>query len=336
MFGERGATSPIALLLMAALAVVMVGAVGVFVFDAVPGVLQDPPEASVDVTVEANGANAQTLVFSHQGGDALPVGEFVLFVDDGGSVSAVPLATFSRRSADNDGTLRAGEVLGTTNLVSSTSVTVRVVHEPSNTVVSTARVPVPDSSPQVTDFETRAPTNTYAGSQNGQGETTAEDGGATVTMRGNQWRYVDHAYTVTPDTVLAFEFDSTAEGDIHGIGLETDENSQDNSRVVQVFGTQNWGENVSQFSGLEYYELGDGWVRYEVPIGQLYTGPTDYLVFVTDCDPTSAVASGTPDGKCKSLTAAGDPDAVSRFRNVRVYENTTSPSIQTAPATVGN
>ncbi|WP_267641611.1 type IV pilin [Haloarchaeobius amylolyticus] len=329
MFGERGATSPVGLLLMAALAVVMVGAAGVVVFDAVPGVLADPPEASVDATVAANGANAQTLVVTHRGGDALPVEEFVVFVDDGGTVSETPLSAFLRRSADNDGKLRAGEAFGTTNLLSSSQVTVRVVHEPSNTVVAEARPPVPDSSPQVTDFDQQAPTQTYAGSQNGDGETTATDGGATVTMRGNQWRYIDHSYNVTSDTVLAFEFDSTAEGDIHGIGLADDKDNQDASRVVQVFGVQNWGENVSQFSGAAYYELGDGWVRYEVPIGQLYTGNTDYLVFVTDCDPNGP---SHPANKCPAQNADGEPTAVSRFRNVRVYENTSSPAIRPVAA----
>ncbi|WP_435359777.1 type IV pilin [Haloarchaeobius sp. DFWS5] len=326
MLGDRGATSPVAVLLMVAVALVMVAATGVFVFDAVPGVLQDPPQASVDVTVEAAGGDAQTLVLAHQGGDELPVDEAVLVVDDGGTSTRIPLSSFSRRSADTDGRLVASEVLGVTHLLSNPSVTVRLVHDPSNTVIGRQTLST-GTTPTVADFELGSGVQSFAtGNQDRAGESTVEDGGATVTMRGNQWKYVDYSYTVTEDTMLAFDFRSDSEGDIHGIGFETDTTTQSASRVVQVAGIQNWGENVSQFASAEYYAVGDGWVRYEVPIGELYrdnghTGSADYLLFVTDCDPNGP--SGPVSG-CPSQTAGGDPTAGSQFRNVHVYENSTA------------
>ncbi|RMG15754.1 MAG: hypothetical protein D6728_00050, partial [Cyanobacteria bacterium J055] len=45
-----------------------------------------------------------------------------------------------------------------------------------------------------------------------------------VEISGNSWKKVDlgNGYTITENTILEFDFQSTAEGEIHGIGFDTD------------------------------------------------------------------------------------------------------------------
>jgi len=124
---------------------------------------------------------------------------------------------------------------------------------------------------------------------------TIEDGGNTLHLGpGNTWKKIDFAYSVTPDTVLEFDFQSDAEGEIHGIGLD-DNNTHSDNTTFRVYGTQNWG--IGDFDNYS----GSDWQTYEIPIGEYYTGDMIYMFFVNDHD-------------------HGDT-AESLFRNVRVvYE----------------
>jgi FlaG/FlaF family flagellin (archaellin) len=321
----RGSASPLGTLLMVALALVVVGATGAVVFGFVPALGEPAPSASVDVRAESAGANAPRLVLTHDGGDALAIDEFDVVIRDGGTTTRVPLSAFGNRTGTTDGVADAGDALRTTFLLDGPT-TVELVHKPSGNVVLDQAVSLPDASPAVVDMAASDPTKSFESGQDGAGDTIVEDGGATVSLEGDQWKYVDYDYDVTTDTVLAFEFNATARGEIHGIGLEDDQ-GQTGRRIVQVFGVQEWGENVTDIAGAssdEYYELGDGWVRYEIPIGQLYdsngvgtSADADYLVFIMDCDgnvdpPRTSCPSNTPD----DVTFAN-----AWFRNVRVYED---------------
>ncbi len=317
----RGATSPLGTLLMVALTLVVVGATGVFVFDLAPTGEERAPSASVTVTAVADGENAQRLVLGHDGGDPLAVDEFDVVVRDAGTTTRTPLSAFDDRSGTSGGVVEAGDELRTAFLLDGPT-TVHLVHRPSGSVVVERSVSLPSGSPDVVDMAAGDPTKPFLSRQDGTGETTVEAGGATVRLSGNQWKYVDYSYDVTEETMLAFEFNSTARGEIHGIGLQENK-SQVEDRIVRVFGTQKWGKKVSSVSGAtgDYYDLGDGWVRYEIPIGELYgdngrLGQTNHLVFIMDCDDRVEPTSQT--------SCPGNPDegeySNSQFRNVRVYE----------------
>lgn len=315
---SRGQSAPISTLLMVALTLVAAGAAGVVLLDLTPDLLGTAPSATVDVTAADNGPDAQSLVVTHRGGDDLRLDDVDVVVRDGGHVTRLPLSAFGNRSGTTGGVVDAGDSLRTTQLLTGPT-TVQLVHRPSGSVIDETHVTLPSGGPSVVDFEASAPTRSFESGQDGTGSTSVADGGATVRQSGNQWKYVDRDYTVTENTTLVFEFNSTSEGEIHGIGLEDDQR-QSSDRIVKLYGTQSWGEPVSQFAGLDSYSAGDGWVRYEVPIGELYrdngdTGPVDYLVFITDCDTNS---------DC-------DPDRAdppnSAFRNVRIYENGSAPSL---------
>ncbi len=119
--------------------------------------------------------------------------------------------------------------------------------------------------------------------------------GQTLYILNNAWKAVALDYTITPNSVLEFEFRSTKRGEIHGIGFDDDEYIS-SGLTFRVYGSQFWG--IGDFANYP----GDGnWKSYSIPVGQYYTGTANRLFFVADHD------SGTRDGN-------------SYFRNVRIHE----------------
>lgn len=143
---------------------------------------------------------------------------------------------------------------------------------------------------------------------NGQdaGSAAIQDGGATLFLQNNAWKDIAFSYTVTANTVIEFDFRSTIQGEIHGIGFDTDEGISSN-RTFKVHGTQNWGiTNYDNYSG-------SSWTTYQIPVGSFYTGNFNRLFFVADHD-------------------GGSRNGNAYFRNVKVYEGTCTSSF--APAYV--
>ncbi|RZS93807.1 T9SS type A sorting domain-containing protein [Aquimarina brevivitae] len=116
--------------------------------------------------------------------------------------------------------------------------------------------------------------------------------GTSLALQNNTWKYIALNYTVTPNTVISFDFSSTNQGEIHGIGFE-DNNTLTSTRYFKVYGTQNYGIT-------NYDNYGGGTVSYTIPVGAFYTGNFDRLVFINDDD-----------------TGFGN---TSLFSNVRIYE----------------
>ncbi len=119
----------------------------------------------------------------------------------------------------------------------------------------------------------------YGGNNDATGAVTIEDAGATLHLQGNRWKQIEYPYVVTSDTVLSFDFRSPSEGEIHGIGLDTDTTHQQN-RTFQLFGTQDWG----QFGDYDYADSAPGWTHYTIPLGLYYTGSFNHLFFINDDD----------------------------------------------------
>ncbi|MEM9341277.1 MAG: S8 family serine peptidase, partial [Bacteroidota bacterium] len=126
---------------------------------------------------------------------------------------------------------------------------------------------------------------------------------ASVLLEENTWRALLLDYTVTANTVIDFEFQSTgSEGEIHGIAFASSTAASSNL-TFKVFGTQNWGiTNFDNYSG-------SGVVSYSIPVGDFYTGSFDRLVFVNDNDGGSGNNSlfqniVIHEGECSSSTAS--------------------------------
>ena len=128
--------------------------------------------------------------------------------------------------------------------------------------------------------------------QDASGTNAVSSDGSTLTLTNNTWKYISMNYTVTANTVIEFDFSSTSQGEIHGIGFEND-NSLTSSRYFKVHGTQNYGvTNYDNYAG--------GTTTYVIPVGNSYTGSMDRLVFINDND----AGSGNN----------------STFSNVKIYE----------------
>ncbi|WP_395343899.1 M12 family metallo-peptidase [Ningiella sp. W23] len=147
------------------------------------------------------------------------------------------------------------------------------------------------ASSDVIDFNALGVVN-YAGSQNVEGSFTVVEAGAGLQINGNRWLKVPLPTTVTADTMLEFEFASSSQGEIHGIGFDSNDAIED-SATLQVFGTQNWGVRDFTYTGNGNFQ------SFSIPIGQYYTGGFSHLYFVMDHDVTN-------------------PDGESIFRNVTV------------------
>ncbi len=127
------------------------------------------------------------------------------------------------------------------------------------------------------DAITFSTVSSYGGSQDASGDFSIQDGGATLFLENNTWKSIAYNYTVTANTYISFEFRSTAQGEIHGIGFDID-NSISSDRTFKVHGTQDWGiSNYDNYSG-------SSWTAYDIPVGSFYTGSFDRLFFVNDND----------------------------------------------------
>ncbi len=135
-----------------------------------------------------------------------------------------------------------------------------------------------------------------------------EADGAALHMEGNAAKMIQLDYTVTPDTVLSFDFQCIQQGEIHAIGFDNDRDLDIASaqRMFVLHGTEGWGIANNVYRQYQPRQGDDGWVHYRIPVGRYYQGTFKYLAFMNDHDvPT--------------------PTANSRFRNVSLVETGEQP-----------
>ncbi len=150
----------------------------------------------------------------------------------------------------------------------------------------------------------------YAGGQDVTGPVTVEDGGTTLHLEGNRWKQINLSHDVVPETVLEFDFKSISQGELQGVGLDEDlDYSAD--RTFQLYGTQSWG--IQDFNN--YAGSAPNYKHYQIPVGQYFTGPMNYLFFANDHD----VANPTGD---------------SFFSKVRLYETVAITPINDPPTAI--
>lgn len=131
------------------------------------------------------------------------------------------------------------------------------------------------------------------------GNASVGNGGSSLSLSDNTWKYIVLNYSVTASTVIEFDFSSDAEGEIHAVGFEND-NDLTATQYFKVFGTQDYG--VTNFD-----DYVNGTKKYVIPVGNFYTGSMDRLVFINDND----AGSGN----------------TSTFSNVKIYEGSCGQSV---------
>ncbi len=146
------------------------------------------------------------------------------------------------------------------------------------------------SSTQITSFS----------NQDSDGTFEVAGGGTGLILRNNTWKQIPMNYVITANTILQFDFRSTSQGEIHGVGFE-DDNTLSPDFYFKVHGTQDYGlTNFDNYSG-------SATRTYTIPVGNFYSGDTDRLVFINDND----AGSGNN----------------SLFSNVRIYEGSCNGSL---------
>jgi len=130
------------------------------------------------------------------------------------------------------------------------------------------------------------------------GTAQKHDGGNTLEIKNNAWKKIEVNYNVTSNTVLSFDFKSTKQGEIHGIGFDDNMNIEQ-LKTFRVHGTQHWWgrDDYDTYSGNGAYQ------QFTIPVGRFYTGQFRYLFFLADHD-----------------NAPGNGDSF--FSNIQIYEDT--------------
>ena len=147
----------------------------------------------------------------------------------------------------------------------------------------------PTNTPTI-DFNTFTPMS-YGSSQDIDGQFTISADGTSLELIGNTWKQISFPYAVTAQTILEFDFQSSLEAEIHGIGFDAGTNDQGVSRktVYNLYGTQSWGRRDVP----RYATLAPDVITYSIPVGADYQGEMAYLTFVNDHDDANALYQST-------------------------------------------
>ena len=267
------------------------------------GSLSGSDAITVTITPPANNAPSVSITAPSDGSSFVD-GTSVSFTGTASDTEDGDLTASLSWSSNLDGAIGTGGSFSTSSLsVGSHTITASVTDSGSlsgSDSVSLTITPVGGGCNDCIDWSTTT-TVSYS-NQDSSANFTVEDGGDTLLLEDNTWRRTTQTWNVTANTVIEVEFSSNVQGEIHGIGFDENDTLTDNVRIFQMHGTQTWTSANQDFNN---YSGGGSFVTYTIPVGQYYTGSAMYLVVVNDND----AGSGND----------------SRFRNVRVYEDTPPP-----------
>jgi len=134
----------------------------------------------------------------------------------------------------------------------------------------------------------------YADQDNGTA--TINSGGTEIYITGNAWKAIAYPVTITPATVISFDFKSTIQGEIHEIAFDSDL-TFDREQSMVVYGSQGYAGTLTNAT----YNGSGNWQTFTVDLGSQVTGTYNYLIFTCDDD---ANATGN-----------------SYFRNIKIWED---------------
>ena len=124
----------------------------------------------------------------------------------------------------------------------------------------------------------------YAGGQDSGAPITVNGGGSEIVIDGNIWRRLAVNYTITPDTVLEFEYSSSLIPEIAAIGFDNDNVFNNSVDRFFLYGTQATGLTYSAPRPTYQYTGGGAAQSYSIPVGTFFTGTFSHLTFINDDD----------------------------------------------------
>ena len=147
------------------------------------------------------------------------------------------------------------------------------------------------SVPQSIDFS-KYTISSSGGSQDSSNKYVLAQNGTEIDLSGSTSKYIDYLKDISSDTMLDFSFKSTKEGELHGIGITTDQGYT----FFQLAGSE-----INMDGILEFYDYGgNDWKLYSIPVGNYVTGKITKLTFVSGAN-------------------SGDLSVNSMFRDVKVF-----------------
>lgn len=133
----------------------------------------------------------------------------------------------------------------------------------------------------------------YAGFQDGGGTVTLDNDGLDITLSGNNWKRLDFDYTITENTILRFDYQSTILPEISAIGFDDDNNFFNNPNFFFINGTQSGGIPYAVPQPTFEYDRSGDKVSIEIPVGEYFTGNFPYITFINDHDAAPANGNAT-------------------------------------------
>jgi len=82
--------------------------------------------------------------------------------------------------------------------------------------------------------------SSYGSNQDGVSDISVENLGKTLSIEGDAWKKIELPRNINPNTVMQFDFRSTSEGIIQGIGFDND-NTVSYDNFFQIYGTHSVG-----------------------------------------------------------------------------------------------
>jgi hypothetical protein len=171
---------------------------------------------------------------------------------------------------------------------------VRVYERTPKDVFDPARAPLPA---KVTEVNFKGlELKPHSKSRSRTSKVTIEGGGKTIRIAGNTGQSVPFECQVVEGTVLEFDFKSSAQGRLQGIGFNSASNYS-SSRTFKLYGTKKHSKDTYE----DYAASAPGWKHYKIQVGYRYTGKYKYLTLVNE-------------------QSSKKPDAEVVFKNVKIYD----------------
>lgn len=127
--------------------------------------------------------------------------------------------------------------------------------------------------------------SSYIPSQDGAGTFELQNDGNDFYLEGNLWKQLAGPFEITADTVLRFEYRSTAIPEISAIGFDDDADFSTNDERFFLYGTQVGSvvpfaapESTFRYSGSGEFET------IEIRLGDYFTGTFSNMTFIHDHD----------------------------------------------------